>query len=292
MKSLVETILSDSDARMSKPKTQRRAPDRADSDHSSNPPSDDRQSLVPDKPSFAWSSPLRCIASILILGYLSIVLIGPLSNPVASEHLSAPLAEKVSPIHRALFLGHGYRFFAPDPGPSHLLVYRGMRVDGTRFEGHFPDRENHWPRLLYHRWFMLSETIFNEQILKPTVAQFQQRNREYNLEIENLRKTNRLDRLKQLTIERDEVSKRYEQSRLRCEMLSEAIARVLMERNQGESIELFVQERQIPFPEQVVDGMRLDDEDLLSPRVKIGQLDSTGFQTIETEPLPSQEESQ
>jgi hypothetical protein len=277
---------------MSKPQPKRRAPNLAPGDRATSASPDDGLPSAGDESSFAWSSTRRVVASILILGYLAIVIIGPLSNPVASEHLSAPLAEKVSPIHRALFLGHGYRFFAPDPGPSHLVVYRGVRSDGTRFEGHFPDREKHWPRLLYHRWFMLSETIFNEQIVKPTVAQFQQRNREYNLEIENLRKTNKLDRLKQLTIERDEVSRLYEQSRLRCEMLSAAIARVLLERNQGESIELFVQERQIPFPEQVVDGIRLDDEDLLSARVKIGELDSTGFRTIETEQLPSQEESQ
>ena len=276
---------------MSKPKTKRRSPELAHGDQSSQPISDDVTPLTRNESPFAWSRTRRRFASVLILGYLAIVIIGPLSNPIASDHLSAPLAELASPIHRALFLGHGYRFFAPDPGPSHLLVYRGIRPDGTRFEGHFPDRNKNWPRLLYHRWFMLSETIFNEQMTKPTAAQLKQRKREYDLEIENLRRTNKLDRLEQVTRERDDLSKAYEKSELRCRILAEAIARVLLERNRGESIELFVQERQIPFPQQVASGIRLDDKDLLSTLVKIGALNSNGFQTTEAEQLPSREDS-
>ena len=78
---------------------------------------------------------LRRLASVLILAFLVIVILGPLSNPLPSRHLTGPLAAWVSPIHRALFLGHGYRFFAPNPGPSHLVQYKITRADGTQLEG-------------------------------------------------------------------------------------------------------------------------------------------------------------
>jgi len=56
-------------------------------------------------------------------------------------------------------LANGYRFFAPEPGPSHLVRYEVTLPDGSQEQGLFPDRRQHKPRLLYHRYFMLSEFI-------------------------------------------------------------------------------------------------------------------------------------
>jgi len=53
-----------------------------------------------------------------------------------------------------MYLDHGYFFFAPNPGPSHLVGIRDQSVV-------FPDRKEQWPRLLYHRYFMLSEFYNN-----------------------------------------------------------------------------------------------------------------------------------
>jgi hypothetical protein len=238
-----------------------------------------------------WSKPVRGLASVGILVYLAILLIGPLSNPIASTHLTRPIAERIAPIHRALFLGHGYRFFAPDPGPTHRLLYRGVRADGTEFSGHFPDRENHWPRLLYHRWFMLSETMFNEQALKPSLSQFKQRNAEYDRQILRLRTEGKRKLLEQLLRERELETTFFETTTARVELLAGGIAKVLLQRNDGTSIELFVQERRIPFPEEVADGLRLDSESLLSDPIKIGELDAEGFRIpVPIENLPAQEE--
>lgn len=219
-----------------------------------------------------------------LVGYLTILLIGPLSNPVSSTYFSAPLAVQVAPIHRVIFLGHGYRFFAPDPGPSHRLVYRGIRTDGTRFEGHFPNRKQHWPRLMYHRWFMLSETVFNERFLNPSKEQIEARNRDYDLEIDRNRTAGKLDICQQLQREREAENRASQASLQRFEILTSSIAKVLLERNAGQSIELFVQEREIPFPEQVAQGMRLNDESLLSELLKIGELDGTGFRLVSPKP--------
>lgn len=59
----------------------------------------------------------------------------------------------------AAYLNHGYHFFAPEPGPSHLIRYEVASKEGGRVTGFFPDRRKHWPRLLYHRHFMLSEHL-------------------------------------------------------------------------------------------------------------------------------------
>ena len=58
-----------------------------------------------------------------------------------------------------LYLNHGYGFFAPDPGASHLIDYTIELKDGSQMKGRFPDLNEHWPRLRYHRHFMLAEQI-------------------------------------------------------------------------------------------------------------------------------------
>jgi len=60
------------------------------------------------------------------------------------------------PYLEALYLDHGYHFFAPEPEESHLLAFEAERPDGTTIRGRIPDRATR-PRLLYHRYFMLTE---------------------------------------------------------------------------------------------------------------------------------------
>jgi hypothetical protein len=58
----------------------------------------------------------------------------------------------IRPYSQWLYMDHGYFFFAPNPGPGHLVQYQVGSETRT-----FPDKAKHWPRLLYHRHFMLSE---------------------------------------------------------------------------------------------------------------------------------------
>lgn len=68
-----------------------------------------------------------------------------------------------------LYLDRGYAFFAPDPGPSHLLRvelrekdsnFAGPDSRGTEIEVRtYPSLGEQWPRLLYHRHFMLAEFL-------------------------------------------------------------------------------------------------------------------------------------
>ena len=55
-------------------------------------------------------------------------------------------------------MNQGHHFFAPDPGASTLVQYTVERPDGTILEGRMPNRQI-VPRLLYHRHFMLTESI-------------------------------------------------------------------------------------------------------------------------------------
>ncbi len=68
-----------------------------------------------------------------------------------------------APYVEVLYLDHGYFFFAPNPGPSHLIEYSIAPQESVR---RIPDRTRQWPRLLYHRYFMLSE--FYDQSFVPS----------------------------------------------------------------------------------------------------------------------------
>jgi hypothetical protein len=60
------------------------------------------------------------------------------------------------PYLQALFLNHGYHYFAPEPSQSTLVAFVADRRDGSMVQGRIPDRSIK-PRLLYHRHFMLCE---------------------------------------------------------------------------------------------------------------------------------------
>src|SRR4051812_9871294 len=119
---------------------------------------------MPDasQPSLAVSSRgrgVRAVASALLVAHLCAVFVGPWAMPPAGSLLSRSFAAALGPYVQAMYLDNGYRFFAPEPGPSHLIRYEILLPDGKRVEGYFPDRKRHWPRLLYHRYFMLSEFV-------------------------------------------------------------------------------------------------------------------------------------
>jgi hypothetical protein len=76
---------------------------------------------------------------------------------------ATPLAKDISmavhPYAELMYLDHGYRFFAPTPSAGHLVRYQLQMPDGTTSTGVFPNLKTQWPRLYYHRFFMLSEKL-------------------------------------------------------------------------------------------------------------------------------------
>ena len=240
---------------------------------------------------FSWSVRARTVASFLILGYLFVVVMGPLANPVGSQHLTRPIGQFLLPIQNSLFTGHGYRFFGPDPGPSHLLLYKVKKSDGVIIEGRIPNRNDgdQWPRLLYHRWFMLSERVYEEHIGTldeeshlATLAEFDRRAKE-------LQKAGGAAQAKQLLQERRRQAEDYTQARARIDALVTAIAKHLLKNHDGQSVELFVQERVIPQPVDVAMGKELDDKDYLAAPAKVFEFSIDGVKKSVEEIFPNQQ---
>ncbi len=225
-----------------------------------------------DEPvSAAWSGAARTVATIALLLFIGIVVLGPLSNPIASEHLTAPLARFARPVHQAMYLGHGYRFFGPDPGPGHRVVYRIENEQGEFQEFHFPDRERHRPRLLYHRWFMLSETLWDEHAFTPDRESFESAQRALQQQIDEARRNGASTAIvSRLEAEQLRMRRDYDKAIQRITLLVRAVARELLQRHGGRRIELYCQERLIPLPQDVVNGARLDDEGYLTEPLPIG----------------------
>jgi len=221
------------------------------------------------------STTKRAISCALLL-YLFVLILGPLSNPLGSEHLTRPLAKKVEPLHRGLFLGHGYRFFGPDPGPSHLVEFEITKEDGTTVKGKFPDRDDpeaSFPRLLYHRWFMLSETIWSEHSMTPIEADFQSQQRNLEALATEKQLAGHHQIASRIRADITEQKQSYENARKRIDELVRAVARNLLEIHGGKKIQLFVRERTIPYPFEVEEGAKLEDERYLTPELPpvIGQ---------------------
>jgi hypothetical protein len=101
----------------------------------------------------------RPLVSLLLLAHLTVVIATPLALVTPQSNLADRITEWAAPYLQAGNVSHGYAFFAPDPGPSHLLRYEIVHADGRTTAGQLPDVNQHWPRLLYHRHFMLSEQL-------------------------------------------------------------------------------------------------------------------------------------
>ena len=82
---------------------------------------------------------VRAVVSLLVMLHVAAVFVGPWAMPPNSR-LAVAVGRVFQPYLDVLSLGNGYRFFAPEPGPSHLVRYEVTLDDGTLVEGSFPNR--------------------------------------------------------------------------------------------------------------------------------------------------------
>ena len=114
-----------------------------------------------------WSLRARLIASVLILFQVTAVFWPPFTFASSfGNGTSSPFADGVMswlrPYASLMFLDHGYFFFAPNPGPAHLVKFKVEFADGRQPTlGTFPDKQEYRPRLFYHRHFMLAESLYD-----------------------------------------------------------------------------------------------------------------------------------
>ena len=218
---------------------------------------------------YPWGSTCRILVSVALAIYLFIVVAAPATHPVSNSELTEPVAKALRPIHQAFYLGHGYRFFAPDPGPSHIVRYSIKTQDGDSDKtGQFPDRRAHWPRLLYHRWFMLSENLFSDSQQFPDPALFERGQREVHKQIGELRQAGRHKQAEQLQLDTEQEVAAQKESEKRINEIADAIGQHLLRIHDGQEIQISLHERGIPLPQQVAAGDGLDDPRQVSPPIR------------------------
>jgi hypothetical protein len=120
---------------------------------------------------------IKILASCLIAGHLVAIFSAP-ASVAPSSPLIQSVWSKCSPYLYATNLNHGYHFFAPEPGASSLLEYSGKTSTGETKYGVLPDKQKMRPRLLYHRYFMLTEYLGGfapeDPVRKKVIANFAQ----------------------------------------------------------------------------------------------------------------------
>jgi len=174
----------------------------------------------------------RIIGSALIAFHLAAITIAPWSAQPSSS-LSQQAARPFQPYLQASFLNHGYHFFAPEPGPSHLVRYELQMPDGSVKKGTFPDKNEHQPRLLYHRHFMLTEFLVQ---FPPDEKALEQWEKQPDW------------RLQQTTVGQRTLAKGY--------------ADHLLHKHGAKSVKLYLVRHDFPSPMAVAEGMKLDDKSL------------------------------
>ena len=99
----------------------------------------------------------------LVIGHLWAVISRPIEFATLGPFGASPSATlfraPVRGYSQFAYLDHGYAFFAPDPGPSHLIEAEIVGPDQQRKTARYPDLGDQSPRLLYHRHFMLAEFL-------------------------------------------------------------------------------------------------------------------------------------
>lgn len=194
--------------------------------------------------SWAW------VVSILVGLHLLAVVSEPLRFFSQSDFQAGPeffaLRGWVAPYVDWLYLDHGYFFFAPNPGPSHLVAVEADASKGSppaadasqgvqlsRYAYVFPDRRRQWPRLLYHRYFMLSE-FYNNSFVP--------------------------DRLLEEDMSDRELVERWRGDRGRYERLGASLEQSLSKELGLDRVVVRRLERILPSPDQVLrEGWKLND---------------------------------
>jgi hypothetical protein len=107
------------------------------------------------------------LVNVWLVYHLAGIFLAPWSVPPSSRFVQNAW-RGVGAYVQILFLNHGYHYFAPEPGNSTLVAYVLEMPDGGRETGKIPNR-GIWPRLLYHRHFMLTEFLSSSDGFAPAV---------------------------------------------------------------------------------------------------------------------------
>lgn len=107
----------------------------------------------------SWLTPLvKLLISAALIFHLVAVFLPPLA--VVPSPATGPMADALSLYTGPLRLNNGYRFFSPDPPNVSVVVQYEIELsDGETLKGIFPNKQDYWPRLFYHRHLMLTSRL-------------------------------------------------------------------------------------------------------------------------------------
>lgn len=228
------------------------------------------ESLTP----IGWNRSTKTVISLFLIYHLAAMVLSPLSLPPSSG-LVRWLQQGVAHYQSLLYLNHGYRFFAPNPGPSRLVRYEITFKDGKKESGIFPDRDainKKFPRLLYHRWFMLSESIANlttidarkseiKDHLNRLQSELKQIESNSNFQDQNTRPS------EQILQEIQDVQNAWEvEQKRRQDLLRPVAESFLSATKESLSVRLWIQVRDLPNIDQVRRGIQPSDPRFMSSR--------------------------
>jgi len=200
----------------------------------------------------------KATLSSLILLHLAAVFVAPFQFASTVGGSSSPLADALRfglrPYIEAMYLNHGYFFFAPNPGPNHLIEYRVEYADGREPTiRRIPDLKTERPRLFYHRHFMVAEALNNayappepqpEPSPPPLTASDQERER-YAYEREGY--------TTYLTS--------WRRQRAQYEAMRQSIEEHLKQKHGAANVKIARIEHRQPLPDDFTTGRRLTDKD-------------------------------
>jgi hypothetical protein len=207
---------------------------------------------------FTYPAPVRWILSGCIVLHLLAVCAPPASlatrSGATSSPVVAPIFDGLRPYIEACYLNHGYFFFAPDPGPSHPVRYELEFADQRTPEtGVFPDRQVHWPRLMYHRHFMLAESL-TDRFAPPRFQPEPQRR-------DDSRQAARIYNRELAAWQQAKAD--WEAARERYVAVRDSVARHLQAVSGASEVRLVRREHRQPSPDEFeLDNVRLTDDQL------------------------------
>jgi hypothetical protein len=232
-----------------------------------------------DKASIAgWSPARRRIVSALIIFHLAAVVYAPLTLDGAYAALFRPLSF-LRVYATALYLDHGYRFFAPDPGPTHTIRFEHGADGQPPQSQRLPDAQKTRPRLLYHRWFMLGESLAAE-VGNSLVAyaDYAESQRQLSSEIAELAQQGRVREVQQLQSIFDANQREFERRWQLTLVLTQALRQHLEAQYPGETIRIYSRRQLIPRPQDIRIGKAgtlaeyVEEVDLSDPQATLNAL--------------------